>query len=59
MAKKHDNFLADAITAKETKPHISYWDGFRFGVGFFLSGVVMSLILGGLAWAIVAAFHMH
>ena len=57
MAKpKKDNFLADAVQARE--PILSYRDGFRFGFGFFIAGLVVSLLVGGLAWAIVALFSI-
>jgi hypothetical protein len=56
-ARKHDHFLVDSIKSRDHR-HLSYYDGFRFGVGFFVSGLLASLIVGGLAWAIVAAFHL-
>ena len=55
---KHDNFLADAINPNQAR-RVGYLDGFRFGFGFFISGLFISLILGGLTWGIIAAFHLH
>jgi hypothetical protein len=50
---KHDNFLADAVKPARSK-HIGYLDGFRFGFGFFTAGLLVTLILAGLSWAMVA-----
>lgn len=52
-----DNFLFDAI---KTKPkHLSVGDGFRFGVGFVLGQLLVALVVGGLAWAIVVGFKLQ
>ncbi|HEX3082075.1 MAG TPA: hypothetical protein VHQ86_02375 [Candidatus Saccharimonadia bacterium] len=53
---KHDNFLADAVHTKQR--HLGYMDGFRFGFGFFVAGLVIALILAGLAWAIMVVFKL-
>jgi hypothetical protein len=55
---KTDNFLADAVRPK-TGSRLSYRDGFRFGVGFFIANLFLLLILGGMATGIVLAFHLH
>jgi hypothetical protein len=52
-----DNFLSDVVRPR-TK-HISYSDGFRFGVGLITAQLLIGLIVGGLAWALVAAFKLH
>jgi len=57
IMSKHDTFLADSV--KPRRRGVSYTDGFRFGFGFFISGLVVSLILAGLTWAIIAIFHIH
>ena len=54
---KHDNFLADIKQPK--KARISYVDGFRFGFGFFLAGLFLTLILGLLTWCIILLMHLH
>lgn len=54
---KHDNFLADAIHTKDKR--IGYTDGFRFGFGFFVAGLFVTLLVGAVAWGIVAAFNIH
>ncbi len=54
---KPDHFLADAVKAK--KPVVSYSDGFRFGFGFFVAGLLVSVILGGLSWGAYALMHLH
>jgi hypothetical protein len=54
---KHDNFLADAIIDRDQRV-LGYLDGFRFGVGFFVAGVLLSLILGVLTWGLVAALRL-
>ena len=53
---RHDNFLAHTVKARQ--PHITYQDGMRFGFGFFIAGLVVLLVIGGLAWGIVVAFHL-
>lgn len=55
---KHDNFLADAINSKDAN-RVSYTDGFRFGFGFFVAGLLVTLLVGGLAWGIILAFNLH
>ena len=53
MARKTDNnFLADAVGSRDR--NISYTDGFRFGLGFMLAVLFITLILGGLTWAAIA-----
>ena len=54
---KHDNFLADAINSRDKR--IGYTDGFRFGFGFFVAGLFVVLLVGGIAWGIVAALNIH
>lgn len=54
---KPDHFLADAVKAKTSR--VSYSDGFRFGFGFFVAGVLVTLILGGLSWAAYGLMHLH
>ncbi len=54
---KPDNFLADAMTAKRRR--IGYVDGFRFGLGFFVAGLLLVFIVGGLAWAITVLGHIR
>jgi hypothetical protein len=57
MTKPHDNFLAEAIAPRHK--HISYQDGFRFGIGFFIAQLLTALILAGLTWGIIILFHLH
>ena len=52
-----DNFLADVVRPR-TK-HVSYGDGFRFGIGLMIAQLFIGLIVGGIAWALVAAFKLH
>lgn len=54
---KHDNFLADSVQPRSLQ--LSYRDGFRFGFGFFIAGLLITLILAGLAWAIVLLLHLQ
>jgi len=56
-AAKPDHFLADAIKAKSQK--VSYGDGFRFGFGFFIAGLLITVIVSGLAWGAYALMHLH
>jgi hypothetical protein len=52
-----DNFLAEAVHGKD-RTRIGYVDGFRFGFGFFIAGLLIALILGGGAWAAVILLHI-
>ena len=54
---KHDNFLADAI--KPQQKRLGYMDGFRFGFGFFISGLFITVVLAALAWGIMLALHLN
>ena len=56
---KHDNFLADAVKPSRPDKHIGYFDGFRFGLGFFVSGLLVAIVLGGLTWGIMYAMQAH
>jgi hypothetical protein len=56
---KSDTFLADAVKPKPTPKHITYMDGFRFGFGFFVSGLLIALVLAGLAWAFIVVLKLH
>lgn len=56
-ASRHDNFLADAIRPRSAS-RLSYMDGFRFGFGFFIAGLLVLIVLGGLTWAFVSALNL-
>jgi len=56
-ARLSDNFLSDVVRPR-TK-HVSYGDGFRFGIGLITAQLLVGLIVGGLAWALVVAFRLH
>jgi len=60
---KPDKFLLDAVRPKHHRPPhpgaLTYVDGFRFGFGFFIAGLVLMLILGALAWAAAVLLHLH
>ena len=58
---KHDNFLVDAISSKsKDKPQrVGYLDGFRFGFGFFIAGLLITLVLAGLTWGTILTLHIH
>jgi hypothetical protein len=54
---KPDNFLAEALRPRSSRI-VGYLDGFRFGFGFFIAGLLISVILGGLAWGLIAALQL-
>lgn len=56
---KHDNFLADAIKPPKPNQRVGYLDGFRFGFGFFIAGLLITISLAGLAWGVVLLLHLH
>ncbi len=51
-APKRDHFLAEAVGPREFR--VTYGDGFRFGMGILVAFLLVTLLLGGLTWAIVA-----
>lgn len=55
---KHDNFLADIINPPGRGQRLSYWDGFRLGLGIVTAHLLAFVILGSLAWGIVLAFGL-
>jgi hypothetical protein len=57
ITSKHDNFLADTIKPRGRR--LGYLDGFRFGFGFFIAGLLIAVILAGLTWALIVAFKLH
>jgi hypothetical protein len=59
-APKKDNFLKDAVKPERAAKvrHITYGDGFRFGMGMMIAGLFVSVVVGGLAWALIAAFKL-
>ena len=55
--RARDNFLVDAV-----RPHsrrLTYGDGFRLGIGIITAQLLVSLLVGGLAWALIVAFKPH
>jgi hypothetical protein len=55
---KHDTFLADSIKPRPTLKRLGYLDGFRFGFGFFISGLLIILVIGGVSWAAILLLHV-
>ncbi len=58
LTSKHDNFLADAIRPPRGQ-RLGYLDGFRFGLGFFIAGLFITLIVAGLGWAAIVLLHLQ
>jgi len=59
MARKPDTFLIDAV--KRPQPpltRLGYLDGFRFGFGFFIAGLLVALILSLLSWVAWSLMHL-
>lgn len=52
---KH-NLLEDDI--ETTSGHLSYMDGFRFGLGFLVALVIGSGLVAGLAYLVVRLFKL-
>ncbi len=59
MAKEHSTFLADEMGARKSRAHLTYMDGFRFGVGTMVAFLFITLLLGGLAWGMVALLELR
>ena len=53
--KPQDNFLADAVHKSK---HITYQDGFRFGVGFSIGIMLVTTVVGVLTYAVLMALHL-
>jgi hypothetical protein len=56
-APKRDNFLADAVGPRAFR--VTYGDGFRFGLGFAIAIMLITLVLGGLTWAAILWLPWH
>ena len=56
-SRTRDNFLADAIHPQSRGLTVA--DGFKLGIGFITAQLIVALIVGGLAWALVVAFKLH
>ena len=56
-ARSRDNFLVDAIHPQSKG--LTFGDGFRLGIGFITAQLLVLLIIGGIAWALVIAFKLH
>jgi hypothetical protein len=54
---KKDNFLKDAIKPPRER-HITYSDGFRFGMGIMMAWLFVAVVVGGIAWALVATLKL-
>lgn len=52
------DFLAD-ISRPKTMHRMTFGDGFRLGIGLMTAQLLLALIVGGLAWALVVAFKLH
>jgi hypothetical protein len=57
MAPKHDHFLADVARNNHNR-RVSYWDGFRFGLGFITANLLVLVVLSGLTWLLAWALHL-
>lgn len=55
---KHDNFLADVINPPGRGQRLTYWDGFRLGLGLITAHLLVCVVLGGLAWGVVLALGL-
>jgi hypothetical protein len=53
-----NDFLADINRSKPTH-RMTYGDGFRLGIGIITAQLLIGLIVGGVAWALVVAFKLH
>ncbi|GAC1370325.1 MAG: hypothetical protein NVSMB39_3100 [Candidatus Saccharimonadales bacterium] len=52
------DFLAD-INRSKSAHRMTYGDGFRLGIGIITAQLLIMLLVGGLAWALVVAFKLH
>lgn len=56
---KQDNFLADELGRNKLKPHITFMDGFRFGIGSMVGVMLVLLVTAGIAWGIIVGLKLH
>ncbi len=60
MVKNNDStFLSDAVSARKPKANVTYLDGFRFGIGATVGVFLVFLLVGLIAWGIIASFNLH
>lgn len=56
-SRARDNFLADAVHPRTKR--LSFGDGFRFGIGLITAQLLVALIVAGITWAMIVAFHLQ
>ena len=56
---KAEPFLSDIARSKVKTKTLTYQDGLRFGLGFAIGNLLIAVLLGGLAWGLVLALHLH
>ena len=56
---KSDTFLADELGRNSTKAHLTFMDGFRFGIGAIVAMLLGILVTGGIAWGMILGFNLH
>lgn len=54
--KSQDNFLADVVHGRSK--HITYQDGFRFGVGFSIGIILVTIVVGVLAYSLLVGLRL-
>jgi hypothetical protein len=55
---KQDTFLADELGRNRPKAHLTFMDGFRFGVGSIVAILLVSLLTGAIAWSMILVFKL-
>jgi len=56
---KQDTFLADELRRNKPKAHLTFMDGFRFGIGAIVGVLLVSFLTGSIAWGLVLGFKLH
>ena len=56
---KKDTFLADELGRNRPKAHLTFMDGFRFGIGAIVAMFLVTLLTGSIAGGLVIGLKLH
>lgn len=59
MVKSSNTFLADELGRNRPRPSLTVMDGFRFGIGAMIAVLLITVIVGGLTWAMIVGVRLH
>jgi len=56
---KQDTFLVDELGRNRPKAHLTFMDGFRFGIGAIVAMLLVSLLTGAIAWGLILGLKLQ